>query len=90
MKLLSNAVFTLAVILFFSALTLSFVIIQIFIHQHIVIDQNNVNLFDLILKAAFVLIGSSLSGFVAFLIFFLGDRKNEKEKKRLKKNYFLK
>lgn len=80
MKILSNSVFTLAIILFFTSLTLSFIIIQILINRNLVIDQDNVNIFDLLLKASFVLIGSSLSGFVAFLIFFLGDRKKEKEK----------
>lgn len=80
MKVLSNAIFTLAIILFFTSLTISFIIIQIVIHKQLVIDQTNVNIFDLLLKASFVLIGSSLSGFVAFLIFFLGDRKKEKEK----------
>lgn len=80
MKYLSNAIITLAVILFFIALTLSFTIILIIIFRHLVIDQDNVNIFDLLLKASFALIGSSLSGFVAFLIFFLGDRKKEKEK----------
>jgi hypothetical protein len=80
MKILSNAIFTISVIIFFTALTLSFTIIQIIIHKQLIIDQNNVDIFDLLLKASFTLIGSSLSGFVAFLIFFLGDRKKEKEK----------
>lgn len=80
MKFLSNAIFTLAIILFFTSLTISFIIIQIIINRHLVINGNNVNIFDLLLKASFTLIGSSLSGFVAFLIFFLGDRKKEKEK----------
>lgn len=80
MKFLSNTIFTLAVILFFSSLTISFIIIQFMIHRQIVIDVTNVNIFDLLLKASFVLIGSSLSGFVAFFLFFLGDRKKEKEK----------
>src|SRR5690242_2337653 len=80
MKFLSNAVFTIAIILFFTAITISFIIIQIIINRHLLIDQKNVNIFDLLLKSSFTLIGSSLSGFVAFLIFFLGDRKKEKEK----------
>lgn len=80
MRILSNSIFSLAIILFFTSLTISFIIIQISIHRQLVIDQTNVNIFDLFLKASFVLIGSSLSGFVAFLIFFLGDRKKEKEK----------
>lgn len=80
MRVFSNAIFSAAVILFFTSLTISFIIIQIIINRQFVIDQTNVNIFDLILKASFVLIGSSLSGFVAFLIFFLGDRKKDKEK----------
>ncbi|RRN68446.1 hypothetical protein EI200_19710 [Peribacillus simplex] len=80
MKILTNAFFTIAVLLFFTALTLSFIILQIIINRHIVIDKNNVDIFDLLLKASFALIGSSLSGFTALLVFFLGDRKKEKEK----------
>jgi hypothetical protein len=80
MKILSNSIFTIAVILFFTSITISFIIIQIIINRHLVIDENDVNIFDLLLKSSFALIGSSLSGFVAFLIFFLGDRKKEKEK----------
>ncbi|KGR75074.1 hypothetical protein [Ureibacillus sinduriensis] len=80
MKILSNSIFTLAIILFFTALTISFIIIQIVIHKSLIIDQSNVNIFDLLLRASLSLIGSSLSGFIAFFIFFLGDKKKEKEK----------
>jgi len=90
MKFLSNTVFTLAIILFFLSLTISFIVIQIMIHRQIIIDQTNVDLFDLLLKASFVLIGSSLSGFIAFLIFFLGDRKKEKEKAKTETKSFIK
>lgn len=80
MKILTNAFFVIAIILFFTALTLSFIIFLIIINRHIIIDKNNVDIFDLLLKASFALIGSSLSGFTALLVFFLGDRKKEKEK----------
>lgn len=90
MRFLSNAIFSLAIILFFISLTISFIIIQIIIHRQLVIDQSNVNIFDLLLKASFVLIGSSLSGFVAFLIFFLGDRKKEKEKAETEEKIVIK
>lgn len=81
MKILSNVFFTLAIIIFFTSLTISFIIIQIVINKQLIIDQSTVNIFDIFIKASFALIGSSLSGFVAFLIFFLGDRKKEKEKR---------
>ncbi|WP_062105247.1 hypothetical protein [Bacillus niameyensis] len=78
-KLLTNAVFTIAIILFFISLTISFVLIQIIINKNLIIDQDNINIVDILIKSSFALIGSTLSGFVAFLIFFLGDRKNQKE-----------
>lgn len=89
-KLLSNAVINTAIIIFFTSLTLSFVIILIIINRNIVVDKENIDLFDLFVKSSFALIGSSISGFVAFMIFYLGDRKKDQERIKYEQNLLSK
>ncbi|XKK34402.1 BhlA/UviB family holin-like peptide [Bacillus sp. A17A.1] len=58
----------------------SFSLILILINNKIVIDQSNVNLFDMFVKSSFTLIGSTLSGLVAIFIFSLQEGSKKKEK----------
>lgn len=58
--------------------------ILIFINKNILIDNNNIDLLDSYIKAGFVLIGSTLSGIVAFFIFSLQERSKKKEKSETK------
>lgn len=90
MKIITNVLFVIAILIFFLALTSSFTIILFIIFHNIIFDTAHVNFLDMLIKSSFSLIGSTLSGFVAILIFFLGDRKQrrekaEKEKKHLEK-----
>ncbi|MED3354367.1 hypothetical protein EXW26_10710 [Bacillus mycoides] len=80
MKFLSNTIFIIAAFTLLIALTLSMSIVMFVINRHIIFDESHINIIDIIIKASFTLIGSTLSGFVAFMIFFLQDRKSIKEK----------
>lgn len=90
MKFITKPTFVVALIIFSVSLFLSFSLILLLITQNILIDQNSVDLFNLILRASFVLIGSSLSGFVAFFIFLLNKRNDEKLKVEIENKYLLK
>lgn len=80
MKLLSNTIFKIAAFALLIALTLSMSIVMFVINRHIIFDESHINIIDIIIKASFTLIGSTLSGFVAFMIFFLQDNKSITEK----------
>lgn len=80
MKFLSNTIFIIAAFTLLIALTISMSIVMFVINRHIIFDESHINIIDIIIKASFTLIGSTLSGFVAFMIFFLQDRKSIKEK----------
>ncbi|MED4922945.1 hypothetical protein P9743_01390 [Anoxybacillus geothermalis] len=90
LKLFTNLFFITAVFIAFIALFLSFTFILFIINKGILIDSKNVDLFDIIVKASFTFIGSSLSGFVAFFIFFLNYRKDKSEEEKNQKKYTLK
>lgn len=75
-----NKIFYLIIIVVFLAVFASFSLILILINSKIVIDQNNVNLFDLFVKSSFTLIGSTLSGLVAIFIFSLQEGSKKKER----------
>jgi hypothetical protein len=80
MKFLRNSFFTIAIIVFFLALTSALSIILLLINKGILFTNNNIDLLDLMFKTSFTLIGSTLSGLVAFLIYFLQDKRGKNEK----------
>ncbi|AXN41036.1 hypothetical protein [Peribacillus butanolivorans] len=63
-----------------------FSLILLLINQKILIDQKSIDLLDMYIRASFVLIGSTLSGIVAFFIFSLQEKgkKIEKEENEIK------
>lgn len=61
----------------------SFTLVLIAINKNLIIDTSNVDIFDMMIKASFALIGSVLSGFVAFLIFTLQQRKSSLEQSEM-------
>lgn len=75
-----SKIFYLMIIVVFLATFASFSLILILINNKIVIDQSNVNLFDMFVKSSFTLIGSTLSGLVAIFIFSLQEGSKKKEK----------
>ncbi len=90
MRIITKTTFIIALIIFSVSLFLSFSLILLLITQDVLIDQNNVNLFELILRASFALIGSSLSGFIAFFIFLLNRRNEDVIKNEIEKKYLSK
>ncbi|MBK4744681.1 BhlA/UviB family holin-like peptide [Bacillus cereus] len=75
-----SKIFYLMILVVFLATFASFSLILILINNKIVIDQSNVNLFDMFVKSSFTLIGSTLSGLVAIFIFSLQEGSKKKEK----------
>lgn len=80
---------SLVLVILLISLTISFLLFLIIINKELVIDENNVDWFDMLIKSSFTLVGSTLSGFVAILVFYLNylrEKKNDKAKsKRLLK-----
>ncbi|MDO6657846.1 hypothetical protein [Anaerobacillus sp. 1_MG-2023] len=72
--------FELILIVIFLAVFACFSLILLIINQNILIDQNSIDLLDMYIRASFVLIGSTLSGIVAFFIFSLQENVKKKEK----------
>lgn len=77
----SNLSFILILIVLFLAVFFGFSLSLLFVNQNILIDKNSIDLLDMYIRAGFVLIGSTLSGIVAFFIFSLQERSKIKEKK---------
>ncbi|MDG5787810.1 hypothetical protein QA612_09890 [Evansella sp. AB-P1] len=89
-KILSNSFFIFATLISFTALCTAFTLILFIINRGILVDETNINIFEIILRTSFVFIGSFLSGFVAFFIYYLNNRKesldkDEEQEKFLKK-----
>lgn len=72
--------FGLILIVIFLAVFAGFSLILLLINQNLLIDQNSIDLLDMYIRASFVLIGSTLSGIVAFFIFSLQENVKKKEK----------
>ncbi|MFB0843384.1 hypothetical protein [Paenibacillus oleatilyticus] len=89
MRIFRSTFFTIAIIVAFLALTSAFTILLILINKNIIISSQNVDVFDLLLKVSFTLIGSTLSGLVAFLIYFLQDRRIKNEKSLVESQHLL-
>jgi len=65
--------------------TFSLLLFFIIINKGIIIDQNNVDWFDMLIKSSFTLLGSTLSGFIAVLVFYLNylrEKRNEDKRSR--------
>ncbi|TYS62000.1 hypothetical protein FZD47_18095 [Bacillus infantis] len=84
----SRIPFILILIVIFLAVFSSFTMLLLFLNKNILIDSKSIDILDTYIKAGFVLIGSTLSGIVAFFIFSLQERSKKKEKNETKmKNY---
>lgn len=87
MKIITKTVVIIALIILLISTTLSFSFILFLINRGVLVDTNNVDIFEIILRASFVFLGSTLSGFVALFVFFLNKFFENKERERIESKY---
>ena len=75
------------VIIFFAVFS-AFSLILLLITKNILIDSKDINLLDMCIRSAFVLLGSTLSGCVAIFIFSLQERSKKIEKDEKELGYY--
>ncbi|AMX83611.1 hypothetical protein GS3922_07990 [Geobacillus subterraneus] len=80
--------FHLILLVIFLAVFSSFSLILLLINKKFLIDEKSVDLLDMYIRASFVLIGSTLSGIVAFFIFYLQEKSKEREKKENEEKHY--
>lgn len=69
--------------------TLSLLLFFIILNKGIIIDQNNVDWFDLLIKSSFTLLGSTISGFIAILVFYLNYLREKRGSNKKSKKILL-
>lgn len=69
--------------------TFALLLFFIILNKELIIDDSSVDWFDMLIKSSFTLLGSTLSGFVAILVFYLNYLR-EKRKEKNKSERLLK
>ncbi|WP_173916905.1 hypothetical protein [Halobacillus sp. Marseille-Q1614] len=80
--------FSLLLVVISLAIFCAFSLVLLLITNKVIIDHKSIDLLDMYIRASFVLIGSTLSGLVAFFIYQLQERGKEKEKEENENKHY--
>ncbi|MGJ7922188.1 hypothetical protein [Neobacillus sp. LXY-4] len=87
-NIIYKPIFIISIIVLFLASTSAFSIILFLINKKILFNTKDIDLLKLIFQTSFTLMGSTLSGLVALLVFSLQFRNQKKEKDEKQEKYY--